>query len=113
MSALRPSAIAEQLSADLTGPAALPRKNGELVFAEPWESRSFGMAVALCEQGLFSWDEFRKCLTAEIAGHGQECDRNEAYMYYERWLAALERVLLDKGLCVESEIERHIKDEND
>jgi hypothetical protein len=34
-------------------------------------------------------------------------------MYYERWLAALERVLLEKGLCVESEIERHIKDEND
>jgi hypothetical protein len=34
-------------------------------------------------------------------------------MYYERWLAALERVLLDKGSCGESEIKRHIKDEND
>ena len=30
---------------DLAGPAAPPRDNGELVFAQPWESRAFGMAV--------------------------------------------------------------------
>ncbi|MFD9651474.1 hypothetical protein [Streptomyces mirabilis] len=26
---------------DIEGPAAPPRSNGELVFAEPWESRAF------------------------------------------------------------------------
>ena len=31
---------------DIEGPAAPPRSNGELVFAEPWESRAFGMAVS-------------------------------------------------------------------
>ena len=33
------------------GPAAPPRSNGELVFAEPWESRAFGVAVALARRG--------------------------------------------------------------
>mgnify|MGYP000392023945 CR=1 FL=1 len=32
---------------DIDGPAAPPRSNGELVFAEPWESRAFGLAMAL------------------------------------------------------------------
>ncbi|MFF3919955.1 hypothetical protein ACFYZB_42375 [Streptomyces sp. NPDC001852] len=29
---------------DTEGPAAPPRSNGELLFAEPWESRACGMA---------------------------------------------------------------------
>ena len=41
------------------GPAAIPRRNGEPVFNEPWESRVFGMAVGLCERGFYDWDEFR------------------------------------------------------
>ena len=32
---------------EIDGPAAPPRDNGELVFAEPWESRAFGLAVTL------------------------------------------------------------------
>ena len=47
-------------------PAAPPRANGELVFAAPWESRVFGLAAALRERGLFSWDEFRAELIAAI-----------------------------------------------
>ena len=39
------------LPMDIEGSAAPPRANGELVFAEPWESRAFAMAVALCEAG--------------------------------------------------------------
>ena len=34
-----------------TAPAAPPRRNGELVFEVPWESRAFGVALALCEAG--------------------------------------------------------------
>ena len=33
--------------ANLDRSAALPRKNGELVFQAPWEGRAFGMAVVL------------------------------------------------------------------
>ena len=47
----------------------VPRSNGELVFSAPWESRAFGMAVALHEQGAYDWDAFRDRLVAEIGAN--------------------------------------------
>lgn len=49
---------------DIEGPAAPPRSNGELVFAEPWESRAFGMAVTLYDAGVFTWPDFQAALIA-------------------------------------------------
>jgi nitrile hydratase accessory protein len=91
----------------MEGTAALPRKNGELVFNAPWESRAFGMAAALYEQGLYQrWDEFRDRLIAEIsAWEGRHRERGEPWNYYERWLAALERLLVEKGLLSKEEID--------
>ena len=101
------SAQAERLIAHMEGTAALPRKNGELVFNAPWESRAFGMAAALYEQGLYQrWDEFRDRLIAEIsAWEGRHRERGEPWNYYERWLAALERLLVEKGLLSKEEID--------
>jgi nitrile hydratase accessory protein len=80
-------------------PAAPPRSNGELVFDEPWESRAFGVAVALHDAGLLDFETFRARLIQEIgaweAEHGPSAG---GYRYYERWLEALERVLLETGL---------------
>jgi hypothetical protein len=58
----------------MDGAAALPRKNGELVFEAPWEGRAFGMAVALSEGRLYGWDEFRARLvtTAELDARAAE-----------------------------------------
>lgn len=85
--------------ADPSAPAAPPRSNGELVFEEPWESRAFGVAVALHDAGLIDFEAFRSRLIEEIgaweAAHGPSA---QGYRYYERWLAALERTLLDAGL---------------
>ena len=39
-------------SRELEGVAAPPRANGELVFAAPWESRVFGVTMALREAGV-------------------------------------------------------------
>lgn len=80
-------------------PAAPPRTNGELVFEDPWESRAFGTAVALHDAGIVDFEDFRARLIAEIAAW--EADRGTAatgYRYYERWLSALERTLLEAGL---------------
>ena len=85
---------------DIEGPAAPPRSNGELVFAEPWESRAFGMAVSLYEAGAFSWPEFQAALVARIAAWETAAAPEELYNYYELWLAALEDVLA--GLCAVS-----------
>ncbi|MBI4304783.1 MAG: nitrile hydratase accessory protein [Chloroflexi bacterium] len=86
----------------MEGSAALPRKNGELVFEEPWHGRAFGMAVSLHERGLYGWDEFRDELIAQI--RSMEA-RGGMFAYYEAWLAALERVLECKGLVGSGELE--------
>lgn len=101
------SAQAERLIAHMQGTAALPRKNGELVFNAPWESRAFGMATALYEQGLYQrWDEFRDRLIAEIAAsERRHREHEEPWNYYERWLAALERLLVEKGMLSKEEID--------
>ncbi|MFE2100125.1 MULTISPECIES: nitrile hydratase accessory protein [unclassified Streptomyces] len=78
---------------DIEGPAAPPRSNGELVFAEPWESRAFGMAVTLYEAGVFSRPEFQTALIARIADWTASREHGEPYPYYRLWLGALEDVL--------------------
>jgi nitrile hydratase accessory protein len=90
--------------AEMTGDASLPRSSGELVFHDPWERRAFSMAVSLCEQGLFHWDEFRDLLIAEIAAGekaaGSHPHPGDLPSYYESWLAALEKLLAKKGVTL-------------
>ena len=82
----------------LTGDAAVPRKNGELVFDAPWQSRAFGLAVGLAEQGVFQWDEFRDRLIAAIGSGGGVPGASPATLYYQQWLEALEVLLCEKGV---------------
>ncbi len=90
---------------DVEGPAAPPRRNGELVFQEPWEGRAFGLAVALREQGTFGWEAFRERLIAAIA-EADRCQPDEAGPeYYENWLEALRSLLVDRGVLIAAEIE--------
>jgi nitrile hydratase accessory protein len=99
------SSVAERIAADLNSPAAIPRRNGEPVFNEPWESRAFGLAVALCERGLYTWDEFRNQLIAEITAADA---RGSHSSYYERFLATLENLLMARGICPTIEIESQL-----
>jgi nitrile hydratase accessory protein len=102
----RSRAKAERLVADMGGTAALPRKNGELVFEAPWESQAFGMAIALYERGHFDWEEFRGRLISEIGGwERSEEDEREVWDYYRHWLASFEALVKDRGLLSEQEIE--------
>ena len=91
---------ANKAIADMPGAGALPRRNGELVFHDEWERRVFAMAVALCEQGVYGWEEFRQHLIVAIvaAGETPEHPNPEAPGYFEHWLASFENVLADKNL---------------
>ena len=86
----------------MTGAAALPRKNGELVFEEPWEGRAFGLAVAMNEGGVYDWPDFRDRLVAETAADERH---GEPTGYYQRWVRALERLALDRGLVTSAELD--------
>jgi hypothetical protein len=75
----------------MEGAEALPRDNGELVFAAPWEGRVLAMAIGTIQALQLPWDSFRSCLVAEIAEQPERA-------YYESWLSALERLLRGRGL---------------
>ena len=76
---------------------ALPRQSGELVFYDNWEKRIFAMVVALHEEGLFEWDEFKLLLIEQIKLSGETPDRpnKDRPGYYEYWIDNLE-IILDR-----------------
>jgi len=82
----------------MDGAAALPRRNGELVFEAPWQGRAFGMALAVVERLGVPWREFQTRLIAAIAA------RPDA-PYYEAWIAALEALVVDKGVLPPSAVD--------
>jgi nitrile hydratase accessory protein len=81
----------------MSGPAALPRRNGELVFEAPWQGRAFGMALGVVRRLGIPWREFQQRLIAEIGAHPDA-------PYYECWLAALERLVVERGVASPAEL---------
>jgi len=99
----------KKLPADASGPAAIPRKNGELVFETPWESRAFGIAVALSERGVYDWEEFRQGLIAEIGeSERKNFPSGGTWNYYELWTTSLEKLLLEKGIVKKEEMAQRV-----
>ncbi len=86
------------------GPAP-PALNGELVFEAPWEARIFGMAHRLCDAGLFTWDDFREALIAEIGRWERLHPEGSPYAYFERFQAALESLLAARRVASDSELQ--------
>ena len=94
--------VARHDIADMGGVEALPRRSGELTFHDEWERRAFALGVALCEQGEFDWNDFRRHLISAICASGETPDSPDpdAPGYYEHWLTALERTLVEQGVLI-------------
>ncbi len=92
---------------------APPRKNGELVFDAPWESRAFGMVMVLHQQSVYRWPEFSDRLAAEISAQSEGLHAEQVLpvppdagtRYYEQWLSSLEKLLIEKGIVSPDELE--------
>ena len=70
----------------------LPRRNGELAFDSPWQSRAFGLAAGVVSTSCGGdWTHFRRSLMRAIAA---DPDRP----YWESWTAALEDLLVTADL---------------
>jgi nitrile hydratase accessory protein len=89
---------------DSAGPAAPPRDNGELVFAAPWESQAFGVALALHDAGRIDWADFRQSLIREIADWEAAHPTGEGWSYYDCWLRSLERLVSGTGLVTAEDL---------
>ena len=90
------------------GDALLPiaREGDGPIFGEAWEAEAFAMVVALHEAKLFSWSEWTAALGREIAAASRSGDRDSGGSCYLHWLAALERIAVDKGAASRSALEQ-------
>ena len=77
---------------------SIPHDADGPVFREPWEAQAFAMTLALHERGLFTWKEWAATLAAEIKRAQAEGDPDTGETYYLHWLAALERLVAEKGV---------------
>ncbi len=81
----------------LPNDAAAPR------FDAPRQARIFAAVVSLADAGCFRWEEFQQRLIAEVGRGG-----NDPRHYYERWLAAAEKLLAEKGLLTSDRLAHRI-----
>ena len=84
----------------------IPRDDEGPVFREPWEAQAFAMTLRLFEQGLFTWPEWAATLTAEIKRAQAKGDPDTGETYYHHWLAALERIVAEKGVTDTATLDR-------
>jgi nitrile hydratase accessory protein len=86
---------------------SIPRDDEGPVFREPWEAQAFAMALALHERGLFTWPEWAATLAAEIKRAQAAGDPDTGDTYYRHWLAALERIVAEKGVTDAATLARY------
>jgi hypothetical protein len=67
-----------------------------------WERRVDALHGVLGARGLRSVDEMRRAI------EGLEPTLYESLSYYEKWTAALEVLLLEKGVLTRDEIDRQV-----
>ena len=104
---LTPSRTGDMPSADLSLLKGLPLEDDSPVFREPWEAQAFGMALALYESGLFTWDEWAQALSAQILAAQAQGDPDLGNTYYRHWLAAIEALVSVKGVSSPEELGRY------
>jgi nitrile hydratase accessory protein len=91
--------LPEALRAAADSVAPIPRgDDGAPVFAEPWEAQAFAMTLALHARGIFTWREWAGARADEIKRAQGAGDPDDGSTYYRHWLAALERLVADKGV---------------
>ena len=86
---------------------SLPRDADGPVFHEPWEAQAFAMTLQLYQRGLFSWPEWAATLAAEIKRAQSAGDPDRGDTYYHHWLAALERLVAEKGIADPASLARY------
>lgn len=91
-------------------PAAIPgvpRAANEPVFGAPWQAQAFAIVLALHERGLFGWCEWAATLADEIKRAHAAGDPDQGDTYWRHWLAALERLVAEKGAAEARAVARY------
>jgi nitrile hydratase accessory protein len=103
----RPDIDAKAAARAIDAVPSIPRDAEGPVFREPWEAQAFAMTLALHQRGLFTWGEWAACLAQEIKRAQQAGDPDTGETYYHHWLAALERLVAEKGVSDPATLSRY------
>jgi nitrile hydratase accessory protein len=76
----------------------LPRDDDGPIFGEPWQAQAFALAVVLSEEGHFTWKDWTAALGEELKASGARGEPEDGSLYYDCWLAALERLVVERQL---------------
>jgi nitrile hydratase accessory protein len=80
----------------------------EPAFDSPWEIRVFALAVASHQAGRYDWVEFQRSLVGSIE-RWESADRQEPWSYYDRWMEALEDVLVGRDLLSGADLDERTR----
>ncbi len=102
--------MTQQASANVPMPEALtgiPFNQQDPTFHEPWEAQAFAITVAMHRRGLFSWNEWAETLGGQIKLAQSNGDPDLGSTYYLHWLAAIEKLVQDKGIADQLALTRY------
>jgi nitrile hydratase accessory protein len=93
------------------GPAHPNEAAGEgPAFNEPWEAAALALSISLQDEGLVTAAEWSDALGAEIKAAQARGDPDDGTTYYRHVLAALERLVREKGLASASALHARRRD---
>jgi nitrile hydratase accessory protein len=91
-----------------TSDAALPavlHPEPDPTFDAPWQAQAFALVVRLSKTGHFSWDEWVRVFSREIARSPARAGESANDTYYRQWLGALEQIVVKRGLLAAGDTE--------
>ena len=72
-------------------------------FHADWEARVYALVFALLGKGLYNIDEFRDAIERLPPARYLEAS------YYEKWLAAIERLVVERGVVDRDAVEEAVR----
>lgn len=84
------------------------RDKDDIKFAEPWEARAFAIVLQLSKDGYFTWAEWVDTFSKEVAAADADlatgCKGGPPKGYYQQWLEALEKLMMQKGVVTQDQL---------
>lgn len=79
-------------------------------FDAPWQARAFALAVTLTDEHAsetLTWEEFQSRLVEEVNTGTGDGDPDD--VYYDQWLTALERALVEREILDSGELVARVR----
>lgn len=87
------------ITTEIANTLRLPRDDNGPVFDAPWQAEVFAFTLLLHERDVFSWSDWADALANAIRQAQQAGDADHGDTYYHHWLAALETLLVERGIA--------------